>query len=84
MKCQERASQFSRDTGSEEVDINPVNNDEDELFDDNHIYTTKDIYNRVNNVSSPPTTGKQKMFSLTSAHLFFQIFIQCTMSLNLL
>ncbi|CAF3492465.1 unnamed protein product [Rotaria socialis] len=40
-KCQEKASQFSRNTGSEEIDIQPANNDEDEELDDNHIYTTK-------------------------------------------
>ncbi|CAF5224265.1 unnamed protein product, partial [Rotaria magnacalcarata] len=37
-KCRERTSQFSCDTGSEEVNICTGNDDEDELVDENHVY----------------------------------------------
>ncbi len=58
-KCREKASQFSRNTGSEEIDMRPVNDDEDEGPDDNHIYTTKNSYNNDENERFPPTTGRQ-------------------------
>ncbi|CAF2206233.1 unnamed protein product, partial [Rotaria magnacalcarata] len=56
-KCQEKASQFSRNTGSEEIDIQPANNDEDEELDDNHIYTTKNFYNNDENEPLPQATN---------------------------
>ncbi|CAF1526050.1 unnamed protein product [Rotaria sp. Silwood1] len=56
-KCQERASQFSRDTGSEEVDVRPDNDDEDELVDNNHIYTTQNFYNNESSQYSSITTS---------------------------
>jgi hypothetical protein len=60
-KCREKASQFSRNTGSEEIDIRPVNDDEDEDKgpDDNHIYTTKKSCNNDENERFSPTTGRQ-------------------------
>ena len=84
-KCQEKASQFSRNTGSEEIDIQPINNDEDEGPDDSHTYTTKNFYNNDETEHLPPTTGRQQIPAIDNAYVFFfQILILTTVSMNLL
>ncbi|CAF4128058.1 unnamed protein product [Rotaria magnacalcarata] len=70
-QCQEKSSQFSRNTGSEEIDIQPANNDEDEEFDDNHIYTTKTFYNNDENERLPPTTDFHSNYNVNEPSLNF-------------
>ncbi|CAF4553146.1 unnamed protein product, partial [Rotaria socialis] len=70
-KCQEKASQFSRNTGSEEIDIQPANNGEDEELDDNHIYTTKTVYNNDENEPLPPTTDFHSNHNVNEPSLDF-------------
>ncbi|CAF4984858.1 unnamed protein product, partial [Rotaria socialis] len=55
-KCQERATQYSRSTGSEEVEIQPTNQDEDNDVDNNHMYTSKSFHDKDDNDYLPPTT----------------------------
>ncbi|CAF4259510.1 unnamed protein product, partial [Rotaria magnacalcarata] len=55
-KCQERATQYSRSTGSEEVEIQPTNKDEDNDVDNNHMYTSKSFHDKDDNDYLPPTT----------------------------
>ncbi|CAF3293093.1 unnamed protein product [Rotaria socialis] len=55
-KCQERATQYSRSTGSEEVEIQPINQDEDNDVDNNHMYTSKSFHDKDDNDYLPPTT----------------------------
>ncbi len=62
VKCQEKATQFSRNTGSEEIEIQPVNNDEDKEVDDNHVYTNENFYNKDDDAYLLTTTGRQKDF----------------------
>jgi hypothetical protein len=62
-KCRETATQFSRDTGSEEVDIQPLNINEDDEVDENHIYTNKNFYDQDDAVYRPQTTGHPKISS---------------------
>ena len=69
-KCQERASQFSRDTGNEEVNVRPGNDDEDELIDENHVYTRQNFSNNDNNQPSP-TTSRRKVLSFINVHFLF-------------
>jgi hypothetical protein len=57
-KCHEKATQFSRNTGSEEVDLQLANNDEEEVFDENHVYTTKNFYDNDDQAYLPPTTSE--------------------------
>ncbi|CAF1508517.1 unnamed protein product [Adineta ricciae] len=40
-KFRERSTQFSRDTGSEEVDRQPLNDNEDDEMDENYVYASK-------------------------------------------
>ncbi|CAF4674742.1 unnamed protein product [Rotaria socialis] len=70
-KCQEKASQFSRNTGSEEIDIQPANNDEDEELDDNHIYTTKNFYNNDENEPLPQATDFHSNYNVNEPSLDF-------------
>ncbi|CAF3411263.1 unnamed protein product [Rotaria socialis] len=70
-KCQEKASQFSRNTGSEEIDIQPANNDEDEELDDNHIYTTKTVYNNDENEPLPQATDFHSNYNVNEPSLDF-------------
>ncbi|CAF1137226.1 unnamed protein product [Rotaria sordida] len=72
-KCQERASQFSRDTGSEEVDVRPGYDDEEELVDDNHIYTTQNFYNNENSQYSSITTNTRPMTNVIEPDLDFSL-----------
>ncbi|CAF4253377.1 unnamed protein product, partial [Rotaria sordida] len=48
-KCQERATQYSRTTGSEEIEIRLMNQNEDEEVDDNHVYTNEKFYHKDDN-----------------------------------
>ncbi|CAF3299674.1 unnamed protein product [Rotaria socialis] len=73
VKCRERASQFSRDTGSEEVDVSHGNDDEDELVDENHIYTTQNFCDNGNNQHSPSTTNAQQMSDVIESALDFRV-----------
>ncbi|CAF4261334.1 unnamed protein product, partial [Rotaria magnacalcarata] len=73
VKCRERASQFSRDTGSEEVDVSHGNDDEDELVDENHVYTTQNFCDNGNNQHSPSTTNAQQMSDVIESALDFSV-----------
>ncbi|CAF1490148.1 unnamed protein product, partial [Rotaria sordida] len=48
-KCQERATQYSRTTGSEEIEIQLMNQNEDEEVDDNHVYTNENFDRKDDN-----------------------------------
>jgi hypothetical protein len=61
-KCQERATQYSRNTESEEVDLQPADHNEDAILDDDHVYSSKKFYNNDDIDYLPTTTGTQKMF----------------------
>lgn len=64
-KCQERATQYGRSTGSEEIEIRPMDNDEDIDVDDNHIYSKENFYLKDDDAYLPPTTGKFKTLFYT-------------------
>ncbi|CAF5052576.1 unnamed protein product, partial [Rotaria magnacalcarata] len=71
-KCRERTSQFSCDTGSEEVNICTGNDDEDELVDENHVYVSQNFYGNGNNQHSPPT-NTQSMSNVLESVLDFSL-----------
>ncbi|CAF1621757.1 unnamed protein product [Rotaria magnacalcarata] len=71
-KWRERTSQFSCDTGSEEVNICTGNDDEDELVDENHVYVSQNFYGNGNNQHSPPT-NTQSMSNVLESVLDFSL-----------
>ncbi len=69
-KCKERATQFSKNTGSEEVEILPMNNENCEEFYDDDVNINKNDYNNGDADYLPPTTGQLRTFTINSL-LFF-------------
>ncbi|CAF4297918.1 unnamed protein product, partial [Rotaria magnacalcarata] len=57
-KCQEKATKYSRHRGSEEIEIQQLNNDEDKEVDDNYVYTNENFYRKDDVDYLPPTTSK--------------------------
>jgi len=69
-KCKERATQFSKNTGSEEVEILPMNNEKGEEFYDDDVNINKNDYNNGDADYLPPTTGQLRTFTINSLFFF--------------
>ena len=63
LRYHERATQYSRSTGSEDVDLQLDNNSQEEILDKNHVYTTKSFYNNDDRAYLSPTASNTQRFS---------------------
>ncbi|CAF4412262.1 unnamed protein product, partial [Rotaria magnacalcarata] len=64
-KCQEKATKYSRHTGSEEIEIQQLNNDEDKEVDDNYVYTNENFYRKDDDDYLAPTTNFSSTYNTT-------------------
>ncbi|CAF1338609.1 unnamed protein product [Rotaria magnacalcarata] len=64
-KCQEKATKYSRHRGSEEIEIQQLNNDEDKEVDDNYVYTNENFYRKDDVDYLPPTTNFSSTYNTT-------------------
>ncbi|CAF2143420.1 unnamed protein product [Rotaria magnacalcarata] len=64
-KCQEKATKYSRHRGSEEIEIQQLNNNEDKEVDDNYVYTNENFYRKDDVDYLPPTTNFSSTYNTT-------------------